>query len=95
MKNNDEFTKSWVRTCPPFEHCPDWKAFHQYGIKAWKASHGRFGRPEEVTKIGKREDTVRLGGKNLHHSAHALVAADFVHGGIAPLSVVECESRCN
>ena len=27
MKNNDEFTKSWVRTCPPFEHCPDWKAF--------------------------------------------------------------------
>ena len=57
-------------------------------------AHGRFGRPEEVAKIGKREDTVRLGGKNLHHSAHALVAADFVHGGIAPLSVVECESRC-
>ena len=27
MKNNDEFTKSWVRTCPPFEHYPDWKAF--------------------------------------------------------------------
>ena len=58
-------------------------------------AHGRFGRPEEVAKIGKREDAVRLGGKNLHHSAHALVAADFVHGGIAPLSVVECESRCN
>ena len=57
-------------------------------------AHGRFGRPEEVAKIGKREDAVRLGGKNLHHSAHALVAADFVHGGIAPLSVVECESRC-
>ncbi|AQY70453.1 hypothetical protein BV230_09515 [Lactiplantibacillus plantarum] len=29
MKNNDEFTKSWVRTCPPFEHCSDWKAFQQ------------------------------------------------------------------
>ena len=57
-------------------------------------AHGRFGRPEEVAKIGKREDAVRLGGKNLHHSAHALVAADFVHGGIAPLSVVEYESRC-
>jgi hypothetical protein len=27
MKNNDEFTKSWVPHRLPFEYRPDWKAF--------------------------------------------------------------------
>ena len=43
-------------------------------------AHGGLGCAEQVAEVGKGEDAVGRIGENFHHGAHALVAADFIHG---------------
>ena len=43
-------------------------------------AHGGLGCAKKVAEVGQGENAVGRVGKNFHHGAHALVAADFIHG---------------
>ena len=44
-------------------------------------AHGGLGGTEQLAEVGEGKDAIGRIGKNLHHGAHALITADFLHRG--------------